>query len=301
MELSVTEIRRRIYSVRGYQVVLDRDLAEFYESETRLLNRAVQRNRDRFPPDFMFRLTEEENNNLKSQKSFVGSKHGGRRHIPHAFTEHGVSMLSSVLGNSRAVQVNIEIMRTFAQTRQLAQTETDSTRRLNQIEVKLEQIEQEYSHQSKMILQGIQELLAAKPTNYLPVSGESKSPSLSSQKQVNFTTHPGADDIGVEDLILGKELCLKTDTIHQAVAKYFGLRVLDLKAATRSRAIVVPRQIAIYLVRKHTGSSFKEIGKRLGIKDHTTAIHAYRKISAAFEKGDALKEVVLAIQNFITY
>ena len=105
MELSVTEIKQRIYSVRGHQVVLDNDLAEFYQTETKALNQAVQRNLDRFPPDFRFRLTEDEDQTLKSQSFFVSSKHGGRRYIPYAYTEHGVAMLSSVLTSGRAAKL----------------------------------------------------------------------------------------------------------------------------------------------------------------------------------------------------
>jgi chromosomal replication initiation ATPase DnaA len=160
-------------------------------------------------------------------------------------------------------------------------------------------MEQKYDDQFKILLQGVQQILAAKPGNYLPVLGESINSSSSLQKQVSFLTHSRVDDHRVGSLILGKELYLKTDAIHQAVAKYFGLRVLDLKAVSRSRAVVLPRQIAIYLLRKNLGSSFKEIGKGLGINHHTTAMHAYRKISAAVEKDSPIKEVVHFIQNFI--
>ncbi len=121
MELSVTEVRQRIYSVRGYQVVMDNDLAEFYQTKTKVLNQAAQRNLDRFPPDFRFRLTGDEVQVLKAELSFLG-KQGGRRYNPYAYTEHGVAMLPSVLGNGRAVQVNIVIMRSFVQARQASQT-----------------------------------------------------------------------------------------------------------------------------------------------------------------------------------
>ena len=120
----------------------------------------------------MFKLTEEENNALNSPAVFLRSKHGGRRHIPHAFTEHGVAMLSSVLGSDRAVQINILIVRTFAQARQVAQTDSDSTQKLNPIEVKLEQIERKYDDQSKT-LQEIKQILSAMPTHDLPISGAS--------------------------------------------------------------------------------------------------------------------------------
>ena len=111
------EITRRIVVVRGRRVMLDADLAELYEVETRVLVQAVKRNIERFPSDFMFQLTHDEFGILRSQ--FVMSSYwGGRRHPPYAFTEHGVAMLSSVLRSSRAVEANIAIMRAFVRLRQ---------------------------------------------------------------------------------------------------------------------------------------------------------------------------------------
>lgn len=109
-------IEKRIYLVRGHKVMLDQDLAEIYEVETKVLNQAVSRNLDRFPEDFMFRLTGEEFSMLRSQ--VVTSSWGGRRYPPYAFTEQGVSMLSSVLRSKQALQANIAIMRAFVNMRE---------------------------------------------------------------------------------------------------------------------------------------------------------------------------------------
>ena len=100
--------------------MLDSDLAQIYGVDTRILNRAVSRNDERFPPDFAFRLTEEEWTNLKSQFVTSSSQHGGRRKLPLVFTEQGVAMLSSVLNSKQAIQTNVQIMRTFLQMRELA-------------------------------------------------------------------------------------------------------------------------------------------------------------------------------------
>jgi hypothetical protein len=108
-------IASKIYLIRGIKVMLDKDLAELYGIETKVLKQAVRRNIDRFPADFMFELTRDEFNNLRSQ--FVTSSWGGARYLPMAFSEHGVLMLSSVLKSERAVQVNIQIMRTFTKLR----------------------------------------------------------------------------------------------------------------------------------------------------------------------------------------
>ncbi len=110
-------IQRKIYEIRGQRVMLDRDLAELYQVETRVLNQAVKRNIERFPEDFMFRLSGEEWQILKSQ--IVISSWGGIRKLPYAFTEQGVAMLSSVLRSNTAIQVNIHIMRAFIAVRQL--------------------------------------------------------------------------------------------------------------------------------------------------------------------------------------
>jgi ORF6N domain len=108
-------------------------LAELYGVETKMLNRAVKRNIERFPSDFMFQLTAEERGNLKYQ---IGtSRHGGgRRALPYAFTEQGVAMLSSVLHSKRAVQVNIAIMRTFVRLREMLLSNTDLARKLDALE-----------------------------------------------------------------------------------------------------------------------------------------------------------------------
>lgn len=116
-------IVQAILVIRGERVMLDEDLAELYEVETRILTRAVRRNAERFPPDFMFQLSGDEWDNLKSQIG-ISSRWGGRRSLPLAFTEHGVAMLSGVLRSPRAIQMNLEIMRAFVlQRRQLASHE----------------------------------------------------------------------------------------------------------------------------------------------------------------------------------
>jgi hypothetical protein len=116
MELQI--IQNKIYEIRGFRVMLDFDLAEMYEVETRALNQAVKRNIRRFPYDFMFQLTYLESENLISQS--VTSSWGGVRKLPFAFTEHGVTMLASVLRNSKAIEINIQIVRAFIALRQYA-------------------------------------------------------------------------------------------------------------------------------------------------------------------------------------
>lgn len=120
-------IASQIYLVRGEKVLLDEDLAALYGVETRALNQAVTRNRDRFPEDFMSQLSGEEFANLRSQT--VTSSWGGRRHPPRVFTEQGVAMLSTVLRSKEALQINIAIMRTFVRLRQVLASNEDLARR----------------------------------------------------------------------------------------------------------------------------------------------------------------------------
>ena len=134
--LPILVIQQRIHIIRNMQVMLDFDLAELYQIETRVLNQAVKRNIKRFPSDFMFQLTKEEWDNLKSQ--FVTSSWGGTRKLPFAFTEQGVAMLSSVLSSDTAIEVNIAIMRTFVAVRQLVSASALATSPAERIE-KLEQ------------------------------------------------------------------------------------------------------------------------------------------------------------------
>jgi len=115
--VTIEQISAKIYYIRGSKVMFDRDLAELYQVETRILKRNVRRHIDRFPGDFMFELTKNEYNNLRSQ--FGTSSWGGTRYLPMAFTEQGVAMLSGILNSDRAIQVNIQIMRTFTKLRHM--------------------------------------------------------------------------------------------------------------------------------------------------------------------------------------
>ena len=132
-------IQSKIYEIRGQRVMLDRDLAELYQVTTSALNQAVKRNSKRFPPDFMFQLTNQEFANLKSQ--FVTSSWGGIRKMPYAFTEQGVAMLSGLLNSDIAINANIAIMRAFVAMRNYIPTTTQITAELAEIRVKLALLE----------------------------------------------------------------------------------------------------------------------------------------------------------------
>ncbi len=153
----IERIERAILVIRGHKVMLDADLASLYSVEAKVLNQAVKRNVERFPADFMFQLTAEEADHLRSQ-SVTSSSWGGRRYLPYVFTEQGVAMLSSVLRSPRAVQVNIEIMRAFVRLRQMLQQNADLARKLALLEGK-------YDAQFRAVFDAIRELMKppAKP------------------------------------------------------------------------------------------------------------------------------------------
>ena len=139
-----------MYVIRGHKVMLSFDLANLYDVEPRILTQSVKRNKERFPSDFMFQLENQEVSNLKSQ--IVISSWGGSRSPPYAFTEQGIAMLSSVLSSQRAIQVNIEIMRTFVGLRRFLESHKELSRKLGELEKK-------YDYQFKTIFDAIREFM----------------------------------------------------------------------------------------------------------------------------------------------
>ncbi len=160
--VSLEDIKTKIYRIRGYNVMLDRDLAELYDVQTKVLLQAVKRNRDRFPGDFMFIITNKEVTILRSQ--FVTSSWGGRRYLPCVFTEQGVAMLSSVLNSKRAIKANIQIMRVFVSMRRMIMT-YESLRR------KIETLEKKYDGQFKIVFDAIRKLMEPPPAKKKRGSG----------------------------------------------------------------------------------------------------------------------------------
>ncbi len=152
--LPAERIETKIFFIRGRKVMMDRDLAELYGVETRILNRAVKRNIERFPEEFMFQLNEKEAETWQSQIliSQIGiSRWGGRRKLPLVFTEPGVAMLSSVLNSKKAIQVNIQIIKTFIKLREMIATNKD-------LRIKIEEMEKKYNKYFKVIFETLKSL-----------------------------------------------------------------------------------------------------------------------------------------------
>lgn len=143
-------IRNKILFLRGKKVMLDRDLAELYGVETKYLTRQVRRNKERFPNEFLLTLTRQEVAILRCQ---IGtSSWGGLRYLPYAFTEHGILMLSSILNSKRAIQVNIQIMKTFIQLREMLASHKE-------LRQKIEEMEKKYDGQFRAVFQTIKQLI----------------------------------------------------------------------------------------------------------------------------------------------
>jgi len=149
--MQIEKIQTKIYEIRGQKVMLDFDLAELYETETKYLKRTVRANIKRFPSDFMFELSKMEWETLRCNISTSNTR-GGTRYLPFAFTEQGVAMLSSILNSDKAVEVNIQIIRAFVFMRQYALSHKDLT-------VKLQELESKYDKQFKDVYDAISFLL----------------------------------------------------------------------------------------------------------------------------------------------
>lgn len=167
LNLSPQLIERRIYLIRGEKVMLDQDLAELYEVPTKVFNQAVKRNLSRFPEDFMFQLTKEEHDSLRSQFVTSNESRGGRRYLPYVFTEQGIAMLSSVLNTEKAIQVNIAIMRAFVQFRKMIAGSEELAKKVTELEKTTTTKLKKHDDQIFAIFEAIKKLIKAtipKPT-----------------------------------------------------------------------------------------------------------------------------------------
>ena len=292
-EISSRDISGYIYHLRNTPVVLDEDLAKFYRVETKHLKRAVKRNIERFPADFMFELTKDELENLRCQigtssledstnplknnenlrcqigtsslecqnitqkSSDDNGKHGGNRYASFAFTEFGVGMLSSVLHSERAIEINIAIMRAFVQLRkQVDIREHHLAQRIEVLEQTVVKLEQQLE--------------------------------LFDNKALPAPNKPAS--LSKED---------KVKAIQETVARYWGLKTTDLTSKARRRSISLARQTAIFLIREHLYMTFHEIGQHFGHRDHTTVLHGYRNIRANSNSNIAIRGSLFSLQKEI--
>lgn len=184
-------VQRKIYEIRGQRVMLDRDLARLYGVTTGALNQAVKRNMKRFPPDFMFQLTNQEFALLKSQ--FVISSWGGTRKMPHAFTEQGVAMLSGLLGSDTAINANIVIMRAFVAMRSYITSTTVITAELSEIRAKLALLERNDEDNAEAVNDLSEDMRKELDNIYEAIAALSvKMPQARQQRRIGYKT-PSAE------------------------------------------------------------------------------------------------------------
>ena len=271
MKLTVINVRERIHKIRGQEVILDKDLANFYQMETKAINQVVRRNPERFPTDFAFQLTRKEARStaVLDPLAVKEDRRGGRRTLPYGFTYGGIVMLSGRLRSERAAQITVLVIRAFGQVNAMPNSHADLTQRLDRLEQKFDQLPERVLNAIKVPLED--------------------------QSVVEMKTPPP------QFSFLGKETDEKINSIQESVARYFGLKKQDFLTKSRSRTIALPRQIAIFLIRKLTQTPFEGIGKIFGGKDHTTALYAYRKISAGILKNDQIREAVAAIESTLRW
>lgn len=288
MEIAKVEnIQNKILSVRGLQVMLDSDLAAFYVTETKFINRAVKRNASRFPREFMFQLTELEWKNLKYQFG-TSSDHGGRRTLPYVFTEQGIAMLSAVLNTDRAIAASIQIMRAFVTMRQFLINNASIFERLNQIELKQLKAEEKFDEIFKALESGKPEpdkgiffdgqIFDA----YLFFSGvikKAKKEIILMDNYVDETTitHLSKKSINVKVTIytksISKQLALDIKKANEQFSNTFAIEELQ---SSHDRFLIIDGK-ELY----HIGASLKDLGKKW----------------FAFSKMDNLTELILSEIN----
>ena len=174
--MNLKNIEHLIYFIRGQKVMLDRDLADLYEVETAQLKRAVRRNMDRFPEDFMFQLTKTELDNWRCRFGISNADKMGLRYSPMAFTEHGVAMLSSVLRSKKAVQVNIQIMRVFSRIRQML---IDN----KQLRDEFEEMKRQTDARFRIVFEALDQLLLVDDNHKRKIGFEVKEPKAKYRKK----------------------------------------------------------------------------------------------------------------------
>ena len=162
VKIPLERIEEIILLIRGEKVILDSDLASLYGVSTSRFNEQVKRNRNRFPRDFSFRLTKDEWKSLISQFATSKLGRGGRRQLPHVFTEHGAIMAANVLNSERAVEASVQVVRAFIRLRQMLGSNAELTRKLNELESK-------YDRQFKIVFEAIRQLMSPPPAKAKPI------------------------------------------------------------------------------------------------------------------------------------
>jgi hypothetical protein len=255
-----------IHHIRGKRVLLDRDLATFFQTETKKINQTVQRNINRFPEDFMFRLTESEYTALKRGHLDLPNKTIKNKYFPYVFTEIGVITLGGLFKSEWAIRVSVSAMRAFLRIKELTEQQYYMEQKLQEFEMRIFDRLTQFEERFKWISQP-----------------------LSLPSPVSLSTYPHSKKTN------------QIEIIKRHVAEFFSLTLTELKASTRRPAIAFPRQIAMYLTRELLHVSYKEIAESFGSKDHTTILHACQKVEKRLETDSEFKSILLSLKETLTF
>lgn len=265
---SQKEIENRIFNLRDVQVMLDNDLAEIYQVETRALNQAVKRNIERFPDDFMFQLTQSEWENLKSH--FVtSSQHGGRRTLPFAFTEQGVAGLSGVLKSETAVKMHVAIMRAFVRMRKITNENIWLIRRLEGVErkqietdQKIEQVFKALDSKDNIPTQGVffegEIFDAYELASKIIRSAQESIVLIDNYIDESSLTHLAKKAKTVKVFLLTKTITKQLTLDVKKANEQYGNFELKTFTTSHDRFLIIDRK-ELY----HIGASLKDLGKKL--------------------------------------
>ena len=265
---NLVDIENHIFTIRGVQVMLDRDLAEMYQVETRVLNQAVKRNSERFPDDFCFQLTVKEFEYWKSQIVMSKSDRLGLRRPPFAFSEQGVAMLSSVLKSETAIKVNIKIIKTFVSLRKLMTSQSGLFQRLEQVERKqletdnkFEQVFKALESKSKIPTQGVffdgQVFDAYELASKIIRSAETSIILIDNYIDESTLTHLAKKSKVVSVILLTKKISSKLELDVKKVNEQYGGFSIKPFSSSHDRFLIID-DIEVY----HLGASLKDLGKK---------------------------------------
>lgn len=273
-EALTSDVTKSILEIRGQHVLVDCDVARFYKIETKYLNRIVKRNPNRFPSGCVFQLTKNEFEIISATNSLLCSKR-----MPWVFTEQGAMTVSAVLKSDHAGDVLQAIFSAFAPLKTQPKLSHDFDRivalfdqRIAAIEQKLEQVRLGLAGETKAAM-----IHPAASLEENPVRTQNRSSKINAISRYH------------------EEMCL----IQEAVAAHYKVNIRMLRSPSRKKELVLPRQVGIYLIRKHTSAGLKEIGQIFGGRDHSTAVHAVDRIESLVEHDTILQADLKAIQGVL--
>lgn len=294
MQLTVRDLGRYIYKVREQRVMIDNDLAEFLEISVKRLNEQVQRNTNDFPDDFMFHLRQDEFDCLKLENSSVGNGRGQyRKFLPLAFTEPGVIVLTNLINSQKARELRTNAARAFILARR------SDTKNSNVELVKLAELFLAHRNDLKEILTSHLQF-TARAVEHLGQIANSLQRQLphSTVLETKSSENPNRQ-IRPKSLLLNNPETLKVEAVKEIVSNYYQVQTKDLITQTRSNKVALARQVAMYLIRKTTQLSFNDIGGYFGARDHTTVMHACKKVVTLSKEDEDLLTSLKAIEALI--